>query len=405
MEAGPGDVVWNSTNNTVYCANSGSDNVMVIDGVSDQVTDTIAVGGTPFDMLWNATSNKIYTANKTGNSISIIDGANNTLLNTVPTDTTPRALTFNSTNNKIYCANYVGNTVSVIDGFSNNLITTIAVGNDPYDLLWNASSNKVYCAHSGGISIIDGVMDTVLTVVPISGNPIYLNWNATNNKVYYNSFYGENISVIDGISNQIINIVQPGGYIYDHFWNSSDNKLYAITQSYDNISNQYLRQLAVIDGEEDSLLTSFPLGGIGPQGLYHNALSVPWPGHFAVDPVSNRIFVTEEHKSWISVIDPTATGIISNPVVQVPESFVLQQNYPNPFNPTTVIKFYLPKANRVTLKIFNILGEEVATLFSASLPSGSHKYEWNASGMASGVYLCVMQAGKFMETRKMVLMR
>jgi YVTN family beta-propeller protein len=400
---GPGDVVWNSTNNTVYCANSGSDNVLVIDGVSDQVTDTIAVGGTPFDMLWNATSNKIYTANKTGNSVSIIDAVSNTLLNTVQTDTTPRALIWNSTNNKIYCANYGGNTVSVIDGFSNNLITTIAVGSDPVDLLWSATGNTIYCAHSGGISIIDGVMDTVITIVSIAGNPVYLSWNATNNKVYCNGAYTD-ISVIDGNSNQIINTIQPDGYVYDHFWNSSDNKLYAITAIYDNISNQVLRHLVAIDGGNDSLLTSLTLGRtIG--GVYFNFIDIPWPGHFAADPLSNRIFVTEERESRIAVIDPTVSGFVTDPLTEIPGEFFLQQNYPNPFNPTTVIKFYLPKSNRVTLKIFNILGEEVATLISTSLPSGSHKYEWNASGMASGVYLCVMQAGEFMETRKMVLMR
>ncbi len=89
----------------------------------------------------------------------------------------------------------------------------------------------------------------------------------------------------------------------------------------------------------------------------------------------------------------------------LPRSYELYQNYPNPFNPVTVIKFDLPRTSEVTLKIFNVLGEEVATLLSASLLSGSYVYEWDATGVASGVYVYRLQTGDFVETKKMVLMR
>ena len=88
-----------------------------------------------------------------------------------------------------------------------------------------------------------------------------------------------------------------------------------------------------------------------------------------------------------------------------PESYELFQNYPNPFNPSTTIEFDLPKSSELTLKIFNILGEEVVTLLSDFLLSGSHTVEWDASNLASGVYLSRLQAGDFVETRKMVLVR
>jgi glucuronoarabinoxylan endo-1,4-beta-xylanase len=83
----------------------------------------------------------------------------------------------------------------------------------------------------------------------------------------------------------------------------------------------------------------------------------------------------------------------------------LHQNYPNPFNPSTIIEFNLPVTSKVTLKVFNILGEEVATLLSASLLLGSHSVTWDASNLASGVYLYRLQAGDYVETRKMILMR
>jgi hypothetical protein len=87
------------------------------------------------------------------------------------------------------------------------------------------------------------------------------------------------------------------------------------------------------------------------------------------------------------------------------ESFVLYPAYPNPFNPTTTIEFSLPQSVFVTLKIYNILGEEVATLLSEKLASGNHTYDWNAGSLASGVYLYRIQAGDYMEAKKMILMR
>jgi hypothetical protein len=85
--------------------------------------------------------------------------------------------------------------------------------------------------------------------------------------------------------------------------------------------------------------------------------------------------------------------------------YVLHQNYPNPFNPTTTIEFSIPKSEFVTLKVYNILGEEVATLVSEKLTAGKYKYDWDAGRLASGVYLYRIQVGDFVEAKKMILMR
>jgi hypothetical protein len=107
---------------------------------------------------------------------------------------------------------------------------------------------------------------------------------------------------------------------------------------------------------------------------------------------------------WLIKTAPDPLNINKREVKVISE-YHLSQNYPNPFNPSTNIEFDLPKTSKVTLKVFNILGEEVATLLSASLLSGSHSVEWDASNLASGVYLYRLQAGDYVETRKMVLMR
>lgn len=88
-----------------------------------------------------------------------------------------------------------------------------------------------------------------------------------------------------------------------------------------------------------------------------------------------------------------------------PEDFYLKQNYPNPFNPATNIEFSIPKTDFVTLKVFNILGQEVATLVSERLTAGTYKYDWDASSLASGIYLYRIQSGVYFDIKKMILVR
>lgn len=88
-----------------------------------------------------------------------------------------------------------------------------------------------------------------------------------------------------------------------------------------------------------------------------------------------------------------------------PQQFELSQNYPNPFNPTTTIAFSLPEANNVTLKVFAALGREVATLVNGVRSAGRYDVEFNASSLASGMYLYRLQTGSFVETKKLVLMK
>jgi len=90
---------------------------------------------------------------------------------------------------------------------------------------------------------------------------------------------------------------------------------------------------------------------------------------------------------------------------QLPAEFELSQNYPNPFNPTTNIKFNLPKSEFVTLKIFDIIGNEVATIVNEQKSAGSFTIKFDASNLTSGIYLYQLQAGSFREIKKMMLVK
>jgi len=85
--------------------------------------------------------------------------------------------------------------------------------------------------------------------------------------------------------------------------------------------------------------------------------------------------------------------------------FALDQNYPNPFNPSTTISFAIPAKSFVTLKVYNVLGKEVANLVNGEFESGRHSVDFNASDLASGVYYYTVSAGSYTSTKKMILMK
>jgi hypothetical protein len=89
-----------------------------------------------------------------------------------------------------------------------------------------------------------------------------------------------------------------------------------------------------------------------------------------------------------------------NPII-----VTLFANYPNPFNPSTKIRFVIPKSSFVSLKVYNVLGKEAATLVNEERPAGSYEVEFDALSLPSGVYFYQLRAGNYIETKKMILLR
>jgi poly(beta-D-mannuronate) lyase len=102
------------------------------------------------------------------------------------------------------------------------------------------------------------------------------------------------------------------------------------------------------------------------------------------------------------IISSVETGSNSNPN---PNSLVLYQNYPNPFNPSTTISFSIPNNEYVSLKVYDILGNQVASLINEKLLKGSHSIEFTAYGLASGIYFYCLQAGNLVDTKRLVLLK
>ena len=117
---------------------------------------------------------------------------------------------------------------------------------------------------------------------------------------------------------------------------------------------------------------------------------------------TNRIYLATTKGIYIGNADSI---VLSTNIARLNSSFVLSQNYPNPFNPTTNIGFRVANFGLVTLKIYDVLGKEVATLVNEYKSAGEYKVEFDASVLPSGVYFYQLKAGSFVETKKMVLLR
>ena len=89
----------------------------------------------------------------------------------------------------------------------------------------------------------------------------------------------------------------------------------------------------------------------------------------------------------------------------LPETWSLSQNYPNPFNPETTIRFSLPKSEHVTLSIYNLQGRLIEVLMDDQRPAGNYEVVWNGASMSSGIYLCRLNAGRFVEMKKLILQK
>jgi len=119
--------------------------------------------------------------------------------------------------------------------------------------------------------------------------------------------------------------------------------------------------------------------------------------------VYSGAFASEPVVKYVEVLDHIMTS--NEGELGLPKEFSLRQNYPNPFNPSTNIEFALPEQAVVSLKVYNLLGREISTLVSGKLNAGIHKIEFDASGLSTGLYFYRIQAGSFIQTKKMMLIK
>jgi hypothetical protein len=164
-------------------------------------------------------------------------------------------------------------------------------------------------------------------------------------------------------------------------------------------------------GTQDSTATA------GALGVYSFVVPYDWTG--TITPTMTGYSFTPDHLDFANILADTSSNDFTPSLIVavdqdgdhvVPREYMLAQNYPNPFNPSTVIRFALPRSGDMSLKVYNIVGQEVSNLVSGHLPAGAFRATWdgtdmNGKAVSSGVYFYRLIAGDFVEIKKMLLMK
>jgi len=193
-------------------------------------------------------------------------------------------------------------------------------------------------------------------------------------------------------------------------------KLWRMTNTYDPNSNQLtgLEEDRVNGQRVNTFLIVYTYDAIGnlrsvSQYSWEESAWTPsgiragdFGGFHVFDNVGNEYSYHGWHLSF--KYRTIVTDVVAE-TEDVPARHSLAQNYPNPFNPTTTIEFALPQAGYVTLRIYNVVGEEMASLIEGDHAAGTFKTTWDASGLPSGVYFYRLTAGEYVKTKKAVLLR
>ena len=139
-----------------------------------------------------------------------------------------------------------------------------------------------------------------------------------------------------------------------------------------------------------------------PAMFWVYARTINWFGNNGVMPTYATVKICNPPNTW-TYGDVTSVEEIYENVI--PEKFYLSQNYPNPFNPSTTIEFQLPEAGAVTLKVYDVLGEEIKTLIDQRMNSGNYKVNFDGSGQPSGIYFYNLISGDYKSVKKMILLK
>jgi len=258
--------------------------------------------------------------------------------------------------------------------FRFRLSATIEGGTYILDNYWNVTSNQLItlgdASSFGGFQSINFTQDDVAPL-PIT---IGTSWLASSSDT------SESIGFVT--------------ITVDSNWNSVDasGTLRLPTGDFDCLRLRELSKRITVTSFND-----IPFGSDTMETVSYTWLSKAHLQTFSVDSIDGGM---GEVSQMIS--GETSTVVGSN---NQPKSFTLEQNYPNPFNPSTTINYEIPTSGIVSLKVYDVLGKEIATLVNEEKPAGIYEVNFNAVNLPAGVYFYRLQTGDFVQTKKMILLK
>jgi hypothetical protein len=240
-------------------------------------------------------------------------------------------------------------------------------------------------------SQIDTLNESVIDTQRIGGNLYYLFEN-------FRDFSGFLFRIVD---NQVYIFADTSEYLWYDF-KADSGESWTIPP----LGHPYNGGLLTMQSKTDTVFT--PEGTFTDCYRIHHHIGadaefVEWfaPG---VGIVQRDVITIVGLRRWI-LVDKIITSVSISTGFVSPNLYILSQNYPNPFNPNTTIQYQLQDFSFVQLKVYDVLGSEVATLVNEEKPAGSYEIEFDGSELASGIYFYRLQAGYFNETKMMVLLK
>jgi predicted GH43/DUF377 family glycosyl hydrolase len=306
-------------------------------------------------------------------------------------------------NESVYHMWYTGNNTSGVH--------RLGYATSPDKIVWTKyASNPVMDVGSPGTWDDSGILYEDVIFTDSLYQLWYTGWDSTNLRIGY-ATSPDGINWTKYAGNPVLNLGEAGSW--DSAGVTSPTVVY-----HDSTYHMWYTGGEEMQPGIPYLLISFP-------GYATSSDGINWT-KYAENPISNDPSVVSSgdayydgstYHMWFSFcewdgechfrIHYSTAGItgIDEHSLNLPNQFELSQNYPNPFNPTTTINYQIPELSFVTLKVYGVLGNEIATLANEEKPIGSYEVEFNATALPSGIYFYRLQAGSFVETKKMVLIK
>ena len=322
-------------------------------------------------------------------------------------------------------AKYNGNnwTYFHIDG----ALRTNDIDVDNNGIVWCATNNGVYKSDDNSwihYTVEDGLKSKFATWISLS--PYGVPWirygdpGATDNNVCYGAsfFNGEKWVTFDsstGLPSDEIYSIEfgPNGYPYISYGSSTDlvrGILYNNGKEWISISEEYTGNNIVFDAEGTLFIYYYNFGC--KFVVYKNSTWTvinEFTPPYEITGLTHEIKIDEAGNIWLGTYEGVYTYFlitsISEEFLHKPEKLPNLTNYPNPFNPITTISYSIASPGHVSLSVYNITGQKVATIVNSNMSVGNHSVSFDGSNLASGVYFYRFEAGKFNKTGKMLLVK
>jgi YVTN family beta-propeller protein len=397
----------------IYATADAASKVAAIDLESGRIKD-IPLSLIPWGAVMAPDGSKVYVGSRGFESVvSVIDVAQDTVINKIQLSqppafqsTWPWGLTINPSGTKLYVANFLTNVVSVINTRTETVIKNIPVGEQPRWVAVTPDGRHVYVSNSrsGTVSIIDAGADTVIKTVTVGPDPRGIGALPDGSAVFvvnHNSFSTPSLSVINTNDFSVATTPLPAAGVRSLTIADPTSKFAGrVTKDGAPLEGGMVRALQA--GVEKRTATTNAAGDYSIFNLR--------PGAYDIEAsIANSAPQVVPSKSagagqtTIVNFDFQTTGVQSRE--ELPAHFSLSQNYPNPFNPTTTIGYALPKRSDVNLSIYDILGRKIAVLENEEKEAGSYEVKWQTHDASSGVYFYRLQAGSFVQVKKLLLIR